>query len=99
MYEVEIFHSNLDSKFGFEFQTKIIETASRLHNYILDEEQACFNTQNNDSDRVSLEEWGVETMPNRDLQETTVIRERPTKKKTLLMIFQMKVPHPDVKQL
>ena len=57
-----IFHSNLDSKFGLEFQCKIIETASRLHNYVLDEEQACFNTQNKDSDRVNLQEWGVEAM-------------------------------------
>ena len=57
-----IFHTNLDSKFGLDFQSKIIETASQLHNFVLDEEQASFNTQSNE--RVNLEEWGVEEMPD-----------------------------------
>ena len=57
-----IFHSNLDSKFGLEFQSKIVETACRLHNYVLDEEKANFSTQ--DCGTCNLEEWGVEALPN-----------------------------------
>ena len=69
-----IFNSNLDSKFGLDFQSKIIETESQLqHNYILDEVRACFNTQNDDSDRVNLEEWDVETMPNGPGEKRMVI--------------------------
>jgi len=56
-----IFHSNLDSKFGLEFQSDIIQAACRLHNFVLDEEKQTFKITDSNMD---LNQICIERFPN-----------------------------------